>query len=122
MDTLKRLSDMTMHERDDFLVAQAARVCRYVGVDMPDAVVQGFFLESEKTQGYQLELLDSVFNCLAYVLRVGIIDGDTQQAFWEMLVLDTDEHKAMAIVRELVEIGRKVAGGYVPARTKPTLN
>lgn len=113
-----KLSDMSQAQRDEYLVYAAAMVVREAGVDMPDEVAADFFFWSENRAGYEYGLLDTVFNCLAYILRTGRMDDDVIMAFTEMLEVDVSSDVSSKVVLELATFALRVEDDLVPMLKK----
>ncbi|MDH0145140.1 hypothetical protein N7335_01905 [Stutzerimonas stutzeri] len=113
-----KLSDMSQAQRDEYLIYAAAMVVREAGVDMPDEVAAEFFFWSESRAGYEYGLLDTVFNCLAYILRTRRMDDDVIMAFAEMLEVDANPDVTAGVVLELATFAMKVEDGLVPKLQK----
>lgn len=118
MDGYLSLSGMSQHARDEYLVYASAMIVRNAGVDMPDEVSADFFFWSESRAGYEYGLLDTVFNCLAYILRTGRMDDDVIMAFTEMLEVDASPDIASVVVLELATFALRVEDGLVPKLQK----
>lgn len=115
MTELLTLSEMTQQERDEYLVYASAKILRRSGLDMPDNVAESFFFYSEKTPGYEIELLDTVFNCLAYTLNPRALSDKDHLAIMEMLTVDTnDEEVIHAIIMELMTYSKYASIGKAP--------
>jgi len=113
-----KLSDMSQAQRDEYLVYAAAMVVRESGMDMPDPIAADFFFWSEQVGGYEYGLLDTVFNCLAYILRTGRMDDDVIMAFTELLEVDASSDVTSGVVLELSTFALKVEEGLVPMLQK----
>lgn len=118
MDGYLQLSDMSQSQRDEYLVYASAMIVRKAGVDMPDEVAADFFFWSENRTGHEYGLLDTVFNCVAYILRTGRMDDDVIMAFTEMLEVDANPDVTAGVVLELATFALKVEDGLVPKLQK----
>lgn len=109
------LADMTQQERDEYLVLASAKICRGAGVDMPDHVASNYMLLSEKQPSYQFDLLDTVFNYLAFTLSPREPDNKERQATQEMMAIECeDEEVTNAIVMQLITYSNCAIMGKVP--------
>lgn len=109
------LAGMTQQERDEYLVYASAKICRGAGVDMPDEVAEQYMFFSERAPGYQLDLLDTVFNCLAFTLFPRALCDKERQAMQEMLAIDCeDEDVTNGIIMQLITYGNYSVMGKVP--------
>ncbi len=109
------LTDMEQHERDKYLVLASAKICRGAGIDMPDDVVSDYMFFSEKRLGYQLDILDTVLNCLAFTLYPQEIGDKDKQAMSEMLSLDCeDEEVTNSIIMQLITYRNYALIGKAP--------
>lgn len=109
------LLEITQQERDEYLVYASAKICRSAGVDMPDEVVEQYMFFSERTPGYELDLLDTVFNCLSYTLFPRELGDKERQAMQEMMQIDCDDEEVTnAIVMQLVSYSTFAFTNKVP--------
>lgn len=122
MSNYLKLSDMSQAQRDEYLIYAAAMVVREAGLDMPDEVAADFFFWSENRTGYEYGLLDTAFNCLAYILRIGRVDDDVIVAFTEMLADDADNNVVSVVLKELGSFASAAENGLVPMIKKNELN
>lgn len=109
------LADMKQEVRDEYLVWASAKICRGAGLDMPDDVASNYMLLSEKQPGYQHDLLDTVFNCLAFILFPRELGDKERQAMQEVMAIDCeDEEVTNAIVMQLITYSKCAIMGKVP--------
>lgn len=109
------LLEMTQQERDEYLVYASAKICRGAGVDMPDEVAEQHMFFSERMPGYELDLLDTVFNCLAFTLAPRDLADKEKQAMQEMLKIDCeDEDVTNGIIMQLITYSNYAAMNKVP--------
>ena len=106
---------MEQQERDEHLVLASTKICRDAGMDMPDDAVSDYMFFSEKRPGYQLDLFDTVFNCLAFTLFPRELGDKDKQAMSEMLSLDCeDEEVTNSIIIQLITYRNYALMGKVP--------
>ncbi|WP_374415263.1 hypothetical protein [Ectopseudomonas oleovorans] len=109
------LLEMTQQERDEYLVYASAKICRSAGIDMPDEVAEQYMFFSERTPGYELDLLDTVFNCLSFTLFPRALGDKERQAMQEMMQIDCDDEEVTnAIVMQLVSYSTFAFTNKVP--------
>lgn len=109
------LTDMEQQERDKYLVLASVKICRGAGIDMPDDVVSDYMFFSEKRPGYQLDIFDTVLNCLAFTLYPQEIGDKDKQAMSEMLSIDCeDEEVTNSIIIQLITYRNYAVMGKAP--------
>ena len=89
---MKKISELTPAERDDYVCRQSASVLRISGYDMPEDVALDYLLESEEARGYRLDVLDVVFNCIAFTLQHKRDDAEAREAMENLLQEAGAEH------------------------------
>ncbi|ENS4057128.1 TPA: hypothetical protein NIG83_006397 [Pseudomonas aeruginosa] len=108
-------ADMTKKERDEYVFLASVKICRGAGVDVPDDLTSNYMLLSEKQSGYQHDLLDTVFNCLAFILFPQELGDKERLAMQEMMAIECeDEEVTNAIVMQLITYSNCAIMGKVP--------
>lgn len=82
---MRKISDLTLAERDDYVCRQSIAVLRVCGYDMPEEVALDYLLDSEAVPGHRFDVLDCVFNCLAFTLQHRRDDTEAKEAMENML-------------------------------------
>ena len=108
-------ADMTKKERDEYVFLASVKICRGAGVDVPDDLTSNYMLLSEKQPGYQHDLLDTVFNCLAFILFPRELGDKEKQAMQEVMAIDCEDEEATnVIVIQLITYSNCAIMGKVP--------
>jgi hypothetical protein len=90
----------------------SVKICRGAGVDVPDDLTSN---HSEKQYGYQHDLLDTVFNCLAFILFSQDLGDKERLAMQEMMAIECeDEEVTNAIVMQFITYSNCAIMGKVP--------
>lgn len=89
---MRKISELTPSERDDYVCRQSAAVLRISGYDMPEDVALDYLLESEEAPGYRFDVLDVVFNCIAFTLQHKRDDAEAKEAIENLLQEVGAEH------------------------------
>lgn len=89
---MKKIFELTPAERDDYVCRQSAAVLRISGYDMPEDVALDYLLESEEAPGYRFDVLDVVFNCIAFTLQHKRDDSEAKEAVENLLQEAGAEH------------------------------
>lgn len=89
---MRKISELTPAERDDYVCRQSAAVLRISGYDMPEEVALDYLLESEEAPGYRFDVLDCVFNCIAFTLQHKRDDAEAKEAMENLLQEAGAEH------------------------------
>ncbi|MFI7885851.1 hypothetical protein ACIF81_06685 [Pseudomonas juntendi] len=82
---MRKISELTLAERDDYVCRQSIAVLRACGYDMPEEVALDYLLDSEAVPGHRFDVLDCVFNCLAFTLQHRRDDTEAKEAMENML-------------------------------------
>lgn len=90
---MRKLSEMSEADRDDYVCRQSAAVMRACGYRMPEDIALEYLLDSEKSDsGYEFDVLLCVFNCIAYAVEHKRDDTAVKEAFENMLQEAGAEH------------------------------
>lgn len=89
---MTKISDLTLAERDNYICRQSAAVMRASGYEMPESRAFDYLVDSEQEPGYRFDVLDCVFNCIAFTLEHKRDDTQVKEAFENMLVEAGAEH------------------------------
>ncbi|POA83690.1 hypothetical protein C1882_18245 [Pseudomonas sp. FW305-E2] len=82
---MQKISELTPAERDDYVCRQSIAVLRACGYDMPEEMALDYLLDSDSVPGYRFDVLDCVFNCIAFVLQHRRDDTEAKEAMENML-------------------------------------
>lgn len=82
---MQKISELTLAKRDDYVCRQSIAVLQACGYDMPDDVALDYLLDSEGVPGYRFDVLDCVFNCIAFTLQHRRDDAEAKEAMENML-------------------------------------
>lgn len=107
---MSKISDLTLAERDDYICRQSAAVMRVSGYEMPQSVALEYLVDSEQEPGYRFDVLDCVFNCVAFSLEHKRDDTQIKEAFENMLTEAGAEH-VHRLTDELFKIAEAAAKG-----------
>lgn len=105
---MSKISDLTLAERDDYICRQSAAVMRVSSYEMPESVALDYLVDSEQEPGYRFDVLDCVFNCVAFSLEHKRDDTQVKEAFENMLVEVGAEH-VHRLTDELFKIAEAAA-------------
>lgn len=105
---MQKISEMTLSERDDYVCRQSAAVMRASGYDMPESVALEYLVDSDSAPGFRFDVLDCVFNCIAFALEHKRDDTQVKEAFENMLVESSAEH-VHRLTDELFKIAEAAA-------------
>lgn len=83
---MQKISELTLAERDDYVCRQSIAVLQACGYDMPQEVALDYLLDSESQDGYRLDVLDCVFNCISFILEHKRDDTEVKEAMENMLL------------------------------------
>ena len=89
---MRKISELTLAERDDYVCRQSIAVLRSCGYDMPEEVALDYLLDSEAVPGHRFDVLDCVFNCIAFTLQHRRDDTEAKEAMENMLQEVGAEH------------------------------
>lgn len=89
---MRKISELTPAERDNYVCRQSAAVLMASGYDMPEDVALNYLLESEEAPGYRFDVLDCVFNCIAFTLQHKRDDAEAKEAMENLLQEAGAEH------------------------------
>lgn len=89
---MRKISELTPAERDDYVCRQSAAVLRASGYDMPEEVALDYLLESEEAPGHRFDVLDCVFNCIAFTLQHKRDDAEAKEAMENLFQEAGAEH------------------------------
>lgn len=107
---MSKISDLTLAGRDDYICRQSAAVMRVSGYEMPESVAFDYLVDSEQEPGYRFDVLDCVFNCVAFSLEHKRDDTQVKEAFENMLAEAGAEH-VHRLTDELFKIVESAARG-----------
>lgn len=82
---MQKISELTLAERDDYVCRQSIAVLQACGYDMPEEVALDYLLDSDGVPGYRFDVLDCVFNCVAFTLQHRRDDTEAKEAMENML-------------------------------------
>jgi len=89
---MRKISELTLAERDDYVCRQSIAVLQACGYDMPEDVALAYLLDSEAQEGYRFDVLDCVFNCIAFTLQHKRDDAEAKEAMENLLQEAGAEH------------------------------
>lgn len=89
---MQKISELTLAERDDYVCRQSIAVLQACGYDMPEEVALDYLLDSEEAVGYRFDILDCVFNCIAFVLQHRRDDAEAKETMENLLQESGAEH------------------------------
>ena len=89
---MQKISELTLAERDDYVCRQSIAVMQICGYDMQEEVALDYLLDSEAVPGYRFDVLDCVFNCIAFTLQHRRDDTEAKEAMENMLQEVGAEH------------------------------
>ncbi|MCD1608631.1 hypothetical protein [Stutzerimonas kunmingensis] len=88
-----KISEMSLAERDEYVCRQAAAVLRSSGYDMPEVKAVEYLLEMDEEPGLRFDVLQAVFDCIAFTLAHKRYDYPTRLAMSDMLLEIEAEHR-----------------------------
>ncbi len=88
-----KISEMSLAERDEYVFRQAAAVMRSAGYEMPEVKAVEYLLEMDEVPGLRFDVLQAVFDCIAFSLSHKRYDYPTRLAMDEMLLEIEAEHR-----------------------------
>jgi len=88
-----KISDMSLAERDEYVCRQAAAVLRGAGYEMPETKAVEYLLEMNEEPGLRFDVLQAVFDCIAFTLAHKRYDYPTRLAMADMLLEIEAEHR-----------------------------
>ncbi len=88
-----KISEMTLAERDEYVCRQAAAVLRSAGYEMPEVLAIDYLLEMDEVSGLRFDVLQAVFDCIAFTLTHKRYDYPTRLAMSDMLLEIEAEHR-----------------------------
>lgn len=103
-----KISEMSLAERDEYVCRQAAAVLRSAGYEMPEVLAIDYLLEMDEVSGLRFDVLQVVFDCIAFTLTHKRYDYPTRLAMDEMLLEIEAEHREKLTDR-LFEIAEAAA-------------
>ncbi|WP_145128134.1 hypothetical protein [Pseudomonas sp. URMO17WK12:I11] len=106
---MRKISDLTLAERDDYVCRQSIAVLQISGYDMPLEVALDYLLDSESQVGYRFDVLDCVFNCLAFTLQHRRGDTEAKEAM-ENLLQEVGAENIHQLTDQLFKIAESAAG------------
>lgn len=89
---MTKISDLTLAERDNYICRQSAAVMRASGYEMPESGAFDYLVDSDSAPGFRFDVLDCVFNCIAFSLEHKRDDTPVKEAFENMLSEAGAEH------------------------------
>lgn len=107
---MRKISELTPAERDDYVCRQSIAVLQVCGYDMPEDVALDYLLDSESVPGYRFDLLDCVFNCIAFTLQHKRDDAEAKEAMENLLQEAGAEH-VHRLTDQLFRIAESAAKG-----------
>jgi hypothetical protein len=103
-----KISDMSLAERDEYVCRQAAAVLRSAGYEMPETKAVEYLLEMDEEPGFRFDVLQVVFDCIAFSLSHKRYDYPTRLAMDEML-LEIEAEYRERLTDRLFEIAEAAA-------------
>lgn len=88
-----KISEMSLAERDEYVCRQAAAVLRSAGYEMPEVKAIEYLLEMDEEPGLRFDVLQAVFDCIAFTLAHKRYDYPTRLAMSDMLLEIEAEHR-----------------------------
>lgn len=82
---MQKISELTLAERDDYVCRQSIAVMQICGYDMPEDVALDYLLDSEAVPGHRFDVLDCVFNCIAFTLQHRRDDTEAKEVMENLL-------------------------------------
>ncbi|MDQ7967739.1 hypothetical protein RDI61_27540 [Pseudomonas plecoglossicida] len=105
---MRKISELTLGERDDYVCRQSIAVLKACGYDMPVDIALDYLLDSEAVPGYRFDVLDCVFNCIAFTLQHKRDDTEAKEAM-ENLLQDTDAERIHRLTDFLFHIAENAS-------------
>jgi len=107
---MRKISELTLAERDDYVCRQSIAVLRVCGYDMPVDIALDYLLDSEAVPGYRFDVLDCVFNCIAFTLQHKRDDTEAKEAI-ENLLQEVGAENINQLTDHLFRIAESAARG-----------
>ena len=105
---MQKISELTLAERDDYVCRQSIAVMQTCGYDMPEDVALDYLLDSEGVPGYRFDVLDCVFNCIAFTLQHRRDDTEAKEAM-ENLLQEVGAENITQLTDQLFRIAESAA-------------
>lgn len=98
-----KISEMTTAYRDRYICRQSAAVLRAAGYKMPERVAIDYLFDIDEVPSYRFDVLQCVFDCIAYTLEHKRNDTAIKEAYENMLI-DCDAKHVDRLTDELFKI------------------
>lgn len=105
---MRKISELTLAERDDYVCRQSIAVLRACGYDMPEEMALDYLLDSDSVPGYRFDVLDCVFNCIAFTLQHRRDDTEAKEAM-ENLLQEVGAENVVQLTDHLFRIAESAA-------------
>ena len=109
---MRKISELTLAERDYYVCRQSIAVLRVCGYDMPEEVALDYLLDSEAVPGHRFDVLDCVFNCVAFTLQHRRDDTEAKEAM-ENLLQEAGAERINLLTDSLFRIAESAANGVL---------
>ncbi|HGY9638057.1 TPA: hypothetical protein ACOJPK_003541 [Pseudomonas putida] len=105
---MQKISELTLAERDDYVCRQSIAVLRACWYDMPEEMALDYLLDSDSVPGYRFDVLDCVFNCIAFTLQHRRDDTEAKEAM-ENLLQEVGAENVVQLTDHLFRIAESAA-------------